>query len=168
MRRSPRGGRGLKFPPRNQGCDGGKSLSSRRAWIEMSLKRPTTPDRRRRSPRGGRGLKSKKCAIGMALPSSLSSRRAWIEIGRTADPRHRTARSLSSRRAWIEIEFQCKDGQDFVGRSPRGGRGLKSCFVPSLAISSQSLSSRRAWIEMVMQRWCVDVPPVALLAEGVD
>ena len=57
------------------------SLSSRRAWIEMSA-RLTWKD----------------------ADASLSSRRAWIEITpRRAWSVH--GLSLSSRRAWIEIEI---------------------------------------------------------------
>ena len=75
-----------------------------------------------RPPRGGRGLKFN---AGRALTDSLPS--------------------PSSRRAWIEIEFQCRDGQDFV-----------------------SPSSRRAWIEIDLVRHLLHVGRVALLAEGVD
>ena len=56
------------------------SLSTRRAWIEMST---TSPDR---------------------CPSlSLSTRRAWIEMYDDGVIFRRVQQSLSTRRAWIEI-----------------------------------------------------------------
>ena len=60
--------------------DGLKSLSARRAWIEMSIKPfPIS--------KGSR---------------SLSARRAWIEMVYLALIRY-LIKSLSARRAWIEI-----------------------------------------------------------------
>ena len=56
-----------------------RSLSARRAWIEIDI--PPNLD---------------------ADHASLSARRAWIEIVNTADQEARK-RSLSARRAWIEI-----------------------------------------------------------------
>ena len=78
-----------------------KSLSARRAWIEIS-------------------------GVDFAedwLNASLSARRAWIEIERPTRGKPIQYRSLSARRAWIEIS-----GVDFAedwlnGRSPQGERG---------------------------------------------
>ena len=106
------------------------SLSSRRAWIEIT---GTIPSSWTDSP-------------------SLSSRRAWIEIARRSDTagspsevalltesvdrnsggkqrKHAASGSLSSRRAWIEIAGTFLNGQ-----------------------FPMSLSSRRAWIEMFYPR----------------
>ena len=55
--RSPQGERGLKCPDLQRGKHDRRSLSARRAWIEICLPPPA----------GGRG-------------GSLSARRAWIEI----------------------------------------------------------------------------------------
>ena len=57
----------------------GRSLSARRAWIEITL--------------GG---------VKIGSNMSLSARRAWIEIECRFLPGY-TQRSLSARRAWIEI-----------------------------------------------------------------
>ena len=78
--RSPRGERGLKFDELNTDTDSKKSLSSRRAWIEIKVN-----DK----------LKG--------FIKSLSSRRAWIEICFNALTGIYLT-SLSSRRAWIEIQ----------------------------------------------------------------
>ena len=81
-------------------CKTTRSLSARRAWIEIYLD-------------------NADCSY---LLGSLSARRAWIEIlpccGRCP-----VERSLSARRAWIEILID-----DYVrtvanGRSPQGERG---------------------------------------------
>ena len=58
-----------------------KSLSSRRAWIEISPVTLSTSSSVSRSPHGERGLKYVRTqAIPRLPPESLSSRRAWIEI----------------------------------------------------------------------------------------
>ena len=100
-----------------------KSLSARRAWIEIGRPTTKTPDQCR----------------------SLSARRAWIEIhsaairlavlsvalrkesvDRNSDalslPLTSTA-SLSARRAWIEIKSSIEEVSKYVGRSPQGERG---------------------------------------------
>ena len=56
-----------------------KSLSARRAWIEIAYG-----------------------ALDGASEMSLSARRAWIEIRRQTYHRYES-QSLSARRAWIEI-----------------------------------------------------------------
>ena len=54
------------------------------------------------------------------------------------------------------------------GRSPRGGRGLKSSIgIVTLSVE-RSPSSRRAWIEIKVKRRKDAKIYVALLAEGVD
>ena len=102
---------------------GRRSLSARRAWIEISFPQFSLSD-------------------GTA---SLSARRAWIEIrmglfpapgimvalrkesvdrNQAADiSARRGARSLSARRAWIEIKYVVKDSDFSGGRSPQGERG---------------------------------------------
>ena len=81
-----------------------KSLSSRRAWIEMSNWRNLwIPSRR--SPHGERGLKSDVDYGNAASNMSLSSRRAWIEIPSWCQA-PQPVWSLSSRRAWIEIALR--------------------------------------------------------------
>ena len=76
-----------------------KSLSARRAWIEM---------------------------LGwlrvLEVTRSLSARRAWIEILLLAVG-VMLAGSLSARRAWIEILCLRLMFWPFTGRSPQGERG---------------------------------------------
>ena len=76
-----------------------KSLSARRAWIEILL-----------------------LAAGVMLAASLSARRAWIEIvvGRSQS---RWQPSLSARRAWIEILNVETLSALACCRSPQGERG---------------------------------------------
>ena len=60
---------------------GTKSLSARRAWIEMF----------------------DKDANQKAYIMSLSARRAWIEMLHTSSAARAVSGSLSARRAWIEM-----------------------------------------------------------------
>jgi hypothetical protein len=57
-----------------------QSLSSRRAWIEISEAVTLIYALAGRSPRGERGLKSYLILYPLIFCQSLSSRRAWIEI----------------------------------------------------------------------------------------
>ena len=148
MSRSPRGERGLKLSFLHHLSKTILSLSSRRAWIEMSLF--TT--------------NSYYCS------ASLSSRRAWIEIITAAKQEYteksrspRGERGLKYNITPLKINF-CKvallaESVDWnsiqltisiilICRSPRGERGLKSAQNNQLRTFHQSLSSRRAWIEM--------------------
>ena len=59
-----------------------RSLSARRAWIEIAL---SSPD--------------------IEVTASLSARRAWIEIVEDAARPGYQPESLSARRAWIEIRI---------------------------------------------------------------
>ena len=79
--RSPHGERGLKSEVGEVNAFVSRSLSSWRAWIEISDVTRTAPDTGR----------------------SLSSWRAWIEIARRPASMPSNRRSLSSWRAWIEI-----------------------------------------------------------------
>ena len=167
-RRSPRGGRGLKSAKLETRSTAAVSLSSRRAWIEISR----TPTSRLR-------------------PASPSSRRAWIEIRMAQRPGPLRGPSLSSRRAWIEIRTGTATASPFSCRSPHGERGLKSHAGDGQAVKAASPSSRRAWIEIFAsmpwsspsnlspssRRAWIEIPAVrpdvqtavvALLAEGVD
>ena len=59
-----------------------KSLSARRAWIEIGI-----------------------TMVGAGTTTSLSARRAWIEMTQFV-PITTSDVSLSARRAWIEIDYQ--------------------------------------------------------------
>ena len=144
-RRSPRGGRGLKSAKLETRSTAAVSLSSRRAWIEISR----TPTSRLR-------------------PASPSSRRAWIEIRMAQRPGPLRGPSLSSRRAWIEIRTGTATASPFSCRSPHGERGLKSHAGDGQAVKAASPSSRRAWIEICCPSMRFLQRTVALLAEGVD
>ncbi len=65
----------------------GRSLSARRAWIEIS----------------------KIWYCGTSIGLSLSARRAWIEISGSAWVQEFPELSLSARRAWIEIRYTSHD-----------------------------------------------------------
>ena len=131
-----------------------RSLSSRRAWIEIA---PFAIFNRQ------------------DLLQSLSSRRAWIEmfckfglsiiiavalLTESVDWNQVycnciscVERSLSSRRAWIEIPFMFLSVIFFAGRSPHGERGLKLIGHAFNFWKWWSLSSRRAWIEIGVYIW---------------
>ena len=144
-----------------------KSLSLRRAWIEIPRLNTYSPLCFGRSPYGERGLKFDDADLSRDARQSLSLRRAWIEIGtRTPSQGERGSlslrrawieitcpartphppRSLSLRRAWIEIRVQPGTERDERSRSPYGERGLKfNLLTPN-------------WVCIV----------VALLTESVD
>ena len=102
LRRSPYGERGLKFDGVLSATGRRKSLSLRRAWIEI--------------------FPWSNCRC---QDRSLSLRRAWIEI-RWLKKSPVSVASLSLRRAWIEMEFPFDPKIPRTGRSPYGERGLKS------------------------------------------
>ena len=127
-------------------ADSFRSLSLRRAWIEIA--RTWEPTRRPdgRSPYGERGLKYHGLSRHDRPGASLSLRRAWIEIAR-ANASDGPSRSLSLRRAWIEITIR----PFVIGwpcRSPYGERGLKFGAPAEPERDDASLSLRRAWIEI--------------------
>ena len=81
----------MRTPPR--------SLSARRAWIEIVISAMTSQ-----------------------ISVSLSARRAWIEIAGCWLPDHDWW-SLSARRAWIEILESKQIDPSVMRRSPQGERG---------------------------------------------
>ena len=152
------------------GVDGhrrGKSPSSRRAWIEITI--------------------TSGCVA--AVGKSPSSRRAWIEISAWSYPGAAFG-SPSSRRAWIEIPMRWKrrsrpsvallaEGVDRnypPARSSLSCRGSPSSRRAWIEITLElrrrfttlSPSSRRAWIEIKYNGSMYKEFMVALLAEGVD
>ena len=125
-----------------------KSLSARRAWIEISTRsQPSRPRRvalRKESVDRNRG----RWHFIHRGPQSLSARRAWIEIGIIMGGPGMTTLSLSARRAWIEIEITITD-IDF-----RMSLSARRAWIEILASGRRgtgaewSLSARRAWIEI--------------------
>ena len=101
-----------------------RSLSARRAWIEIGVMRqnPGKHYVALRKESVDRNPLVVTAFLGSA--ESLSARRAWIEM---APPTmwSTTTTSLSARRAWIEIKPSTNDNRFFL-----------------------SLSARRAWIEI--------------------
>ena len=71
----------MKYQVIKQCLEDARSLSARRAWIEISNGKP----------------------VNAVNEPSLSARRAWIEISDDVDHRAEKIVSLSARRAWIEI-----------------------------------------------------------------
>ena len=89
-----------------------KSLSARRAWIEILESKQIDPSvmvalRKESVDRNNVGITTIDCII-----ESLSARRAWIEISNTV-ARIYPRSSLSARRAWIEIPYS---GQSTVAQ----------------------------------------------------
>ena len=100
-----------------------RSLSARRAWIEMSIcvcwmalnhvaLRKESVDR---------NIIMQK--INIVNKMSLSARRAWIEMQLIPLEGPTTTVSLSARRAWIEILNSSKLQRSIDSRSPQGERG---------------------------------------------
>ena len=157
--------------PTRRRVDLTKSLSARRAWIEITTSgaplsqthvalRKESVDRNQnpfgcchsvfsvalRKESVDRNYGGELCVTGKKV--SLSARRAWIEISRSQSPGIPRG-SLSARRAWIEI-FLLPPAlwAVFVAlRKESVDRNPLSCasFIRLMA----SLSARRAWIEML-------------------
>ena len=165
-----------------------KSLSARRAWIEMHIscsgsKTPMSLSARR----AWIEIFCNQCNVCQIW--SLSARRAWIEII-TRFKRERKGMSLSARRAWIEIGVVIctricrlvalrKESVDrnrgCLLRSALDAVALRKesvdrnwRFAVTVFFRTQSLSARRAWIEMVKYLGDIDWTKVALRKESVD
>ena len=122
--RSPYGERGLKWNGHGNRCDDGRSLSLRRAWIEILTTIPRTIFRWGRSPYGERGLKLHGLDVIFANARRSPYGERGLKFGRPAG-HGLDARSLSLRRAWIEILYFCLAKETWSSRSPYGERGLK-------------------------------------------
>ena len=125
---------------------GQKSLSARRAWIEIISVR-------------GHGFWPRW---------SLSARRAWIEIVDVVSVQH-GCESLSARRAWIEIDhpFHRVGNIPVALRKESVDRNQK--LMAALLQNTESLSARRAWIEIgIGGAQQMAVYKVALRKESVD
>ena len=112
------------FDIRNPATTLPRSLSARRAWIEM----------------GNSGTQADP-------EKSLSARRAWIEMQHWALKNIATA-SLSARRAWIEI-MERESGlrvRRVALRKESVDRNMR--WVAARINTIASLSARRAWIEI--------------------
>ena len=151
-----------------QKCPAARSLSLRRAWIEIRSPTRSTTCRPSRSPYGERGLKFRHVFEVAPEHESLSLRRAWIEMSFARSQYHRDPGSLSLRRAWIEMST-------WLGSSVYvGSLSLRRAWIEMLSAShsghgmGRSLSLRRAWIEICCHRAGCTPVPVALLTESVD
>ena len=135
-----------------------RSLSARRAWIEMvsaliiQSRLRSVALRKESVDRNAGGL------LGCdSLLASLSARRAWIEIRKNPLRIKLLTLSLSARRAWIEIA-----GAGIVGNTDVVALRKESVdrnYFPSsyLVWDAKSLSARRAWIEIMLlyANWAV-------------
>ncbi len=103
----------------------GRSLSARRAWIEISWLTTLILHYR-----------------------SLSARRAWIEIGNPQPGGNLGSGSLSARRAWIEIA--CPLGPQAIYPVALRKESVDRNYPPGPLsfLFGASLSARRAWIEI--------------------
>ena len=101
-----------------------RSLSARRAWIEMLICVSwTAPNHRSLSARRAWIEMAHGKAINVQMGWSLSARRAWIEIDNRHTQRRNEPGSLSARRAWIEMLTDDVSTGGKIGRSPQGERG---------------------------------------------
>ena len=125
-----------------------RSLSLRRAWIEIYRITYGGTIYECRSPYGERGLKYNVLCLCAVYAMSLSLRRAWIEIFIVS----RRVKPLLGRSPYGERGLKCFRphirGMVWGGRSPYGERGLKFVAIGQDVRLSQSLSLRRAWIEI--------------------
>ena len=85
-----------------------KSLSARRAWIEMQVFQRIAKPFRVALRKESVDRNSIASASFRACTMSLSARRAWIEITGTIGKSNKAMRSLSARRAWIEMRLDVK------------------------------------------------------------
>ena len=124
--RSPHGERGLKWTRISICQIVHRSLSSWRAWIEI------TPSIR----------------FKWVSKVSLSSWRAWIEIHVRLASRWKRHRSLSSWRAWIEIQTAPWPSMDCRWSLSSWRAWIEISGVVVRLSAGRSLSSWRAWIEI--------------------
>ena len=75
-----------------------------------------------------------------------SPRGAWIEI--LLDGSHVLRQSLPTRGRGLKIATAVMTEIGTKGRSPRGGRGLKFCWMALMSYLTKSLPTRGAWIEI--------------------
>ena len=147
-----------------------RSLSSRRAWIEIINPRICLSSILCRSPRGERGLKllCLMLVIFQEKVALLAESVDWNSNNNAIDYRAicrspRGERGLKYYKNWIRIWQKSvallAESVDWnlvmnyirlrvLSRSPRGERGLKSGIVAYYQANYKSLSSRRAWIEI--------------------
>ena len=99
-----------------------RSLSARRAWIEIAVMEPLPPFPAVALRKESVDRNKQKAKYDRDGNMSLSARRAWIEIAKLPAQCGWEV-SLSARRAWIEIKVQPQTGQRNRRRSPQGERG---------------------------------------------
>ena len=119
--------------------DNPTSLSSRRAWIEITQKTSVSKRLFCRSPHGERGLKSH---IFRGYKSVSICRSPHGERGlkwSLAKLMQEKQKSLSSRRAWIEIISHFAVTPKISCRSPHGERGLK-CLYSFYSVQAQRVA----------------------------
>ena len=109
-----------------QKCPAALSLSSWRAWIEISNHRQTERKSTSRSPHGERGLKYTIRVLSSRIRRSLSSWRAWIEISNRIICYFSYGRSPHGERG-LKSRRHGRHFPQLLRRSPHGERGLKSC-----------------------------------------
>ena len=144
-----------------------KSLSARRAWIEIAAIRRAVLSyyvalRKESVDRNVSNL-NMSCSVA----KSLSARRAWIEIPR-ARIQYCSQPSLSARRAWIEIRraMGFVDPDKVALRKESVDRNI--VLAKQLYRPPPSLSARRAWIEIIGRIDNTRRHRVALRKESVD
>ena len=122
-----------------------RSLSARRAWIEINM-----------------WCNAAKHWV------SRSARRAWIEIARVILQKKENPRSLSARRAWIEIPWLWTVASISSVALRKESVDRNCCYSARCVGLLSSLSARRAWIEILLCGLSVHIAYVALRKESVD
>ena len=123
-----------------------RSLSSRRAWIEMPYMIRRKSDNTGRSPHGERGLKSFFRWSSYRCQGRSPHGERGLKSTCCGSPVMKNGRSPHGERG---LKFdQIAAWRSSVGRSPHGERGLKFKNIKPIFEKHGSLSSRRAWIEI--------------------
>ena len=126
----------------------GLSLSARRAWIEISIKK-STPAKPFVALRKESVDRNRKHAQGpLHRGASLSARRAWIEIFAVISLIYQQAVALRKESVDRNWNRRCQNNGSIVAlRKESVDRNASTCFWRPWPWSS--LSARRAWIEIV-------------------
>ena len=130
-----------------------KSLSARRAWIEIRCMQCFlfffyVALRKESVDRNNVEKFLMYCSV-----MSLSARRAWIEMGQSIRNILTLTASLSARRAWIEMRTRSQPSKPrrVALRKESVDRNLGAMQI--IIVEMKSLSARRAWIEISMRMY---------------
>ena len=144
-----------------------RSLSARRAWIEIGLFGVDTVSRQVALRKESVDRNHQVCQFTCARRLSLSARRAWIEITVVGVLATLVTASLSARRAWIEIPAGCwRDARRAVAlrkESVDRNKYVVQCRKTlGVALRKESVDRNKYVVQ------CLKTLGVALRKESVD